>query len=119
MVVSSGGVSLGIWSARVHHLPGHGVVDTIVAVLDVLVSEVPCGGHFMPVRALSPPLALALDEEAAHRGAIPLQYGTVSFGCTMTGTGPDLKHLLLGRPGSCQKVAESRCVGALSSRGIC
>lgn len=55
-----------------HHFLGYRVVDSKVAILDILVRQVPSGGHLMPVRALSPPLAFALDEEATYWCPIPL-----------------------------------------------
>lgn len=55
-----------------HHLLGHRVIHSEVAVLDILVGQLPCRRHFVPVRTLSAPLALPLDEEAADWGPISL-----------------------------------------------
>ncbi len=61
------------------HLVRDGVIHTKVAVLDVLIGQLPSGGHLMPVRALSPTFALSPHKEGADRCSVPLQGRVSSF----------------------------------------
>lgn len=54
------------------HLVGHRIVDTVVAVFDVLLGQGPCGGHLVAVGALGAALALALHEEGADGRTVAL-----------------------------------------------
>ena len=56
----------------IKHLLSDGVIDTIVAVFDILLCQLPRGGHLMPVRAFGTTLALATHKEGADGCAIPL-----------------------------------------------
>ena len=56
-----------------HHLVGDRVVDSIVAVLHVLVRQLPGDGHLVPVRALGAAVAGPLGEEGADRGFVALR----------------------------------------------
>mmetsp|Transcript_8827 Transcript_8827/g.23751 ORF Transcript_8827/g.23751 Transcript_8827/m.23751 type:complete len:315 (+) Transcript_8827:962-1906(+) len=46
-----------------HHLIGYRVVDAVVPILDVLLRQLPCCGHFMAVRALGSSGASAFGKE--------------------------------------------------------
>ena len=54
------------------HLIGHRVINTVVAVLDVLLCQGPRGGHLVAVGAFCSTLALALHEERADGRAVAL-----------------------------------------------
>ena len=62
-------------AGSLEHLVRDGVVGAVVAVLDVLLRELPSLGHLVAVGALGAALALPPDEEAADLGPVALVVG--------------------------------------------